>query len=178
MRADIEEAIRQNCHADVRELALVEPQIPCAQVRPIYMVKGLYERIYGPRAEDSKRMGHLDADLRRFISGDKITIARGEEESCNLKPLSNVDEVWELRSRDPKPSIRVFGRFADKDVFIATNMEHRKKLFALRSRAWAVEIRTCQTAWNRLFPHLDPHRGETSHDYVSNAIDLDCDVPE
>jgi hypothetical protein len=40
--------------------------------------------------------------------------------------LYRADEaVWEIRSVRPNPSIRVLGRFAAKDIFVATN-------FALR----------------------------------------------
>lgn len=176
MREDMKRALGQHCAAG--RLILVEPSIPCAQVRPIYMVPDLHTRIFGANAEQTKRMGNLEADLQRFISGQKVTIARELEDTCFLKPLSNVEEVWELRSRDPKPGVRVFGRFAAMDVMIATNMEFRKLLGGLRSRLFAIEIRDCQTTWTRLFPYLDPHRGETGHDYVSNAIDLDYDVPD
>lgn len=175
MRDEMGREIRRQCEEG--ELVLVEPTIPCSQIRPIYMARKAYARVFGPSAEESARMGFLEADLRRFISGDKITVARGREKTCVLKPLSNVSEVWELRSRDPDPAIRVFGRFADKDVFIATNLEYRNLLFEIRSRFWAVQMGRCQTIWKRLFPYLEPHRGETSHDYVSNAVDLDHDVP-
>jgi hypothetical protein len=176
MREEMAQEIRRQCAAG--ELVLVEiKDIPHAQVRPIYMVASLHKRIFSPGAEESRRMGFLEADLRSFINGDKVTIARGKEETCTLKPLSDVDEVWELRSRGPKPSLRIFGRFADKDVLIATNMEYRTLLSSLRSRAFAVAIRTCTTTWSRLFPYLEPHRGTTGHDYVSNVVDLDYDVP-
>jgi hypothetical protein len=174
MRDEMSRETRRQCEEG--ELVLVEPTIPCSQIRPVYMARKAYARVFGPNAEESERMGFLEADLRRFISGDKITVARGKEASCILKPLSNVIEVWELRSKDP-PAIRLFGRFADKDVFIATNLEYRSLLYEIKSRFWAVQMRRCQAIWNRLFPYIDPHRGETSHDYVSNAIDLDHDVP-
>ena len=152
---------------------LVEQMVlPFNQVRPIYMVADLFERIFGASAEETERMGFLEVDLHRFINGDQITIGRDDEKTCFLKPLSNCSEVWELRSRDPKPSIRIFGRFAGKDAFIATNLEFRKLMGGLRSRAFAVERRICVTTWNRLFPYLEPHTGNSVHDYVSNAIDL------
>jgi hypothetical protein len=161
-------------HRGDKSLILVEKMsLPFNQVRPIYMEPNLYARIFGPSAEETKRMGFLEADLRRFIHGEKITVGHGEEPSCFLKPLNNCREVWEIRSRDPKPSLRIFGRFAAKDVFVATNMQHRTILDVIRSRAWAVEIRRCITTWTRLFPYLEPHTGTNTHEYVTNAVDLD-----
>jgi hypothetical protein len=175
MHEEMAQEIRRQCEAG--ELRLVEPTIPCQQIRPIYMAQALWEKCFGTKAENTERMGLLEADMRNFIHGDKVTVARDQEKTCILKPLSDVDEVWEFRSRGPKPSIRIFGRFADKDVLVATNMEYRKRLLAIRSRQFAVQIRSCQAIWTRLFPYMEPHRGETAHDYVSNAIDLDYDVP-
>ena len=46
-----------------------------------------------------------------------------------MKPLrKRADEVWEIRSRAPSPSIRLFGRFAMPNVFIGTNWEYRSFL--------------------------------------------------
>ena len=177
MRSEMAEEIRRHCAND--GLRLVEPMIPVAQVRPIYMVSDLHDRIFGPTAEETSRMGFLEADLARFISGDRITVARGEEATCTLKLLSpETREVWEHRSRDPKPAVRVFGRFAAQDVFVATNMEYRSLLGRVRSRAWAVEIGNCISTWKRLFPYLPPHTGAHLSDYISaNVIDLDHDIP-
>jgi hypothetical protein len=171
IRPEMKEAIRQ--HVSDKCLILIDKMtIPFNQVRPIYMVPDLYGRIFGPSAEETKRMGFLEVDLRRFINGDKLIVGHEKEETCFLKPMTNCNEVWEVRSRDPKPSLRIFGRFAAKDVFVATNMQHRKLLDHIRSRAFAVEIRKCITTWTRLFPYLEPHTGNSSHDYVSNAVDL------
>lgn len=160
-------------HRDAKVLILIEKMaLPFNQVRPVYMVPKLFDRIFGPSAEETKRMGFLEADLHRFINGDKITVGHAEEPTCFLKPLNNCREVWEIRSRDPKPSLRIFGRFAGKDAFVAITMQHRTILDHIRSRAWAVEIRRCATEWTRLFPHLEPHTGNSTHDYVSNAVDL------
>ena len=175
MRAEMEEAIRSHCSpGGALELA-VPTMVLVAQVRPIYMTREVHDRVFGPEAEEAARMGFLEADLVRFINGDRITVARGQEESCNLKPLTPVTgEVWEIRSRDPKPSLRVFGRFAAQDVFIATNLEYRKFLGRIRSRNWAIEIGRCKAIWRRLFPFLDPHSGDHLIDYISsNVIDLD-----
>ena len=59
------------------------------------------------------RAAELQADLDYFIDGKRM----------NLRPLMSVEEyaqmallepphaeVWEIRSVDPKPAIRIFGR--------------------------------------------------------------------
>jgi hypothetical protein len=174
MPVEMLEELRRNVREGTLKLASPGP-ILLSQSRPIFMAVKLHDEIFGPSAEDADRMGFLEADLARFIDGEVITIARGKEGTCNFKPLSpSSHEVWEIRSRDPDPSIRIFGRFAFQDVFIATNLAYRTLLGGLRSRGWAREIAICKATWTHLFPYLHPHSGDDISDYISsNFIDLD-----
>jgi hypothetical protein len=79
--------------------------------------------------------------------------------------------VWEIKSPKPRPVLRVFGRFAEKDVLIATNLGDRATLGGWGSREWRDAIETCKAEWRRLFPSWEPLCKGSIHDYVSNAID-------
>src|ERR1700730_1705516 len=69
-----------------------------------------------------ERWAHLDADMAHFVEGGYINWGL-------MKWLDpQKQEVWELKSVRPKPSIRVFGRFAEPDVFVATNLAFRQDL--------------------------------------------------
>jgi len=60
--------------------------------------------------------------LEQFAEGQSI-------DPAYLKLLAPArDAVWEIRSVRPAPSIRVLGRFAEYDVFVATNYALRKPL--------------------------------------------------
>ncbi len=103
---------------DEGRLILFEPCDPGACIkRPIYLSVEVQALVDGPwkKQDDERRSGALRAELENFSSGGMIGIAR---EPYNAKTAllaqldSPRDEVWEIRSRSPKPSLRIFGRFA------------------------------------------------------------------
>ena len=59
-------------------------------------------------------------------------------------------EVWELKSVRPKPSIRVFGRFAQPNVFVATHWAFRTDLKGKWSQEYWEEIAKCEARWKGL----------------------------
>jgi hypothetical protein len=116
----------------------------------------------------------LRADLDHFSMGGRIDVAAGKHRTCFMKPLSPLsEEVWAIRSRH-KPSLRVFGRFAELDVFIATNWAYRKALGGERSEEWRAERIRCKAEWQKLFPAYAPLNGSSINEYISEpVIDLD-----
>jgi hypothetical protein len=178
----IRDEVHARCAADDGRLVLVEPLLPVAHARVIYVTRELDEALAaGAEAEEGStahRIGLLQTDLDWFIAGELITVGYGKEDHCRMKPLDPQDEeVWEIRSRDPKPSIRVFGRFSEPDVFIATHMAWRSELGAWGSQEWATEIRRCKAAWRQLFPTYPPHSGVNVHDYVTENVVAVGDIP-
>ena len=73
-------------------------------------------------------MGTLQADLELFAEGQPI------DPKYLFLLYPPAEGVWEIRSIRPHPSIRVLGLFAQKDVFIATNLELRENLGGWQSR--------------------------------------------
>jgi len=55
-----------------------------------------------------------------------------------------VTPPWELLSRKPRPSFRVFGRFALPDVFIGTHVKLRKGMGGMWSPQFDHEILVCE----------------------------------
>lgn len=156
-------------------LVKVVPLIPGGHARVLFAERNLYDEIEdGASATDATqfRIGQLRRDLDRFSAGGNVTVGYGKEKSCFLKLLDPRDEqVWEIRSRDPKPSIRVFGRFACRNVFIATHKAFRRTLADERIE-WAREIRTCKAIWRGIFPTFDPHSGDSIDAYLSDVIEV------
>lgn len=115
-------SIRTEIAAQISEgrLAIVSPMLAgLPQPRVIYATAELMEELNGPWADPAVegRMGRLRADLDLFTTGGLIVVSRGKESSAYMKHLDPPgDGIWEIRSRDPKPSLRVFGRFAATDV--------------------------------------------------------------
>jgi hypothetical protein len=112
-----------------------------------------------------ERLGVLQADLESFADGTAL-------HPHYLFLLSPAREaVWEIRSMRPDPSIRVLGRFAERDVFIATNYAFRHELGGWQSRAWRdVKVRS-RTVWTHLFHPYRPVTTTNVHDVVTGAID-------
>jgi len=86
----------------------------------------------------------LRADLDRFLDGTLINAALpAKQKPYASKPNAYIrllhpwaNEIWEIRSTNDEPSIRVFGRFADVDLFIALTWGKRKDLKEPTSRTW------------------------------------------
>lgn len=87
-----------------------------------------------------------------------------------MKPLDPTEDgVWEIRSRKPKPAVRVFGRFFACDHFIATHWAWRATL-AEEFGAWPREIKFCKAKWRQIFPTRDAHKGQTIYDFISSDV--------
>lgn len=156
-------------------LCLVKPLLRGRHDRVVFATKDLYDEILqaaeSVEGSTGYRIGLLRNDLDAFSSGQLITVGYGREPRCKMKLLDpRRDEVWELRSRDPSPSLRVFTRFIQQDVLVATNMCWRKDLGGENDRRWAEQIRVCKTIWRQLFPTYNPHTGSGIHDYISRDV--------
>jgi hypothetical protein len=122
------------------------------------------------KGNDRYRLGRLRGDLDRFIGGDRVSVMlfpRAKSATTYLKRLEPVtDEVWEIRSCDPKPGVRVLGRFSELDVFIGLAWDFHENL---HGRSWESVRQRCLEEWRRLFPSCSAHSGENHNAYVSRA---------
>ena len=91
------------------------------------------------------RWAKLEADMAHFVEGGYI--------NWNLMKWLDPQkqEVWELKSVRPKPSLRVFGRFAEPNVFVGTHHQVRNKMKGKWSQEFWDEIVKCETIWADLF---------------------------
>lgn len=146
--------------------------------RRIVISKEIAALLNGPWHDKdwASRCNYLRADLERFITGGHITVAakpyKGKS-SYMLRLAPESEEVWEVRSRDPEPGIRVFGRFAAADFFVALTWAKRADLGGPHSRQWRDARIQCKTDWLNLLRPYEPFQGPHIHDYIStNAVSL------
>jgi hypothetical protein len=91
-----------------------------------------------PEEKVRQRWATLEAAMIHFVEGGRMT-------EKLIKQLSEPKfEHWELLSRRPKPSLRVFGRFALPDVFIGTHVKLRKGMGGMNSPQFEHEKLVCE----------------------------------
>ena len=81
------------------------------------------------------------------------------------------EEVWEIKAPRPRPGLRLFGRFADIDIFVGLHYVGRDVLKGWQSRTWRDAKEVCKSEWRKLFLTWEPFSGNSIHNYVSSAID-------
>jgi hypothetical protein len=134
--------------------------------RAMFVSEGTWRMLSTEHDDDmEERLGILQADLELFVEGQPVD----PRYLFLLHPPGEA--VWEIRSARPAPSIRVLGRFARKDVFVATNMALREELGGWQSRAWKDVKRQARADWDRLFHPYPPLRSTNIHDLVTGAVD-------
>lgn len=154
---------------------MLDPWDPNTErVRTIYVSESVKEYI----ESSTERAGQLHADFDRFIGGKLITASLVPYKARNaymglLHPVK--DGLWDIRSQDPRPGLRVLGGFAEKDVFIALTIHERKLLGIGTSRLWSLATRGCKTEWVKRFHAYKPVYGVDLHDYISNSVSVDID---
>ena len=145
----------------------VRPKAPrAAEVRAMFISTELEELLSSatPSIADTKRIATLDAQLSLFVEGGVVT-------TSYMRLLGRpARDVLEIRSRRPRPSIRVFGRFAQMDVFIGLNAALRAPLGGKGSRPWRDAVVRCGAMWRHLFPTYDALRGNSLHDFISENV--------
>lgn len=136
------------------------------------LARDLYEEIMGPFEDEATeyRMGRLRNDLDLFSLGRLIVVGRKRQNSF-FKQLDPPDhEVWEIRSRDPKPSLRVFGAFAEQDVFVSIIVEQRTRLGVETSREFRDAIQRTKVAWRTLFLTYPRLSGDNWNAYIKENV--------
>jgi hypothetical protein len=146
-------------------------QLP--QRRTIYgsgLIRTLLSGI-GADQDQRLRVLELQADFDYFIDGHKVNLRslRSVEESAFMALLEPPSyEVWEIRSIDPAPSIRVFGSFVQLNTFVALTWAWRNELGAKYSSEWRAAIQEFKEEWELYFGTIRPISGRYPDAYLTN----------
>ena len=170
-------------HVGAGRLHRLDPFPGDRKFRTVLMSGAINRLVSGPWDEDEMgiRCGKLLAKLQRIVRGETLVVcmepfkARGAAIG-RLEPIE--DSTFDIRDRD-EPGLRVFCRFAEKDVVVALVCAPRsvQVLWLPRlplgdrySREWRWGIAECRNQWSQLFPAHDPVKGDNLDDYLSNAV--------
>lgn len=147
-------------------------------VRKLYISPEIKSLIYGPweDADWEARCYELRADFDRYTTGQILPVASKPfgGKTSYLKRLDRAaDEVWEIRSIDPDPGLRIFGRFALRNHFIALTWSKRRDLKGPHSREWRDAMESCKAEWRKLLPAYDPITSEADYGpYLTNYFSV------
>ncbi len=129
------------------------------------------------------RCARLRANLETFLSGSRMTVCwepfkgKDHHQLGRLNPIT--DGVWDLRSVDPSPGLRLFFCLAEKDVMIAflcsprsipVSWLRRLPLGPRTSKQWKQAQSECKRQWKYLFPAHTPLVSDNPDDCISKAI--------
>lgn len=128
------------------------------------MAKGSAIDLFGSR-------GDVRAALMRWVSGGRVYATDSGKPKFLRRLCGPPPEIWEIRVTEPNVQVRLFGRFAEPDTFIITQMRTRDSLGNKKSRSWKLAMRDCEQEWYTLFPKHHPYKGVTIHDYVTENCD-------
>jgi hypothetical protein len=153
-------------------LHFVEPVLPAEPIRRRLLVsEAIWTLLENPPRIWATRLRRLRADFESFVVGNVISVSLTpfKAQTAYMGLLApTADGVWDVRSRDPSPALRVLGQFACRDTFVAlvlasrsvrTDLGIRGPLGGRASRAWRDAILDCRTTWQNLFLELQPVQG-------------------
>ena len=144
----------------IRQLSKHVPTDP--SLRSVYLTRKLHDQVFMDRwdIKDIERFAYLEADLEHFVISKTL-------KSTYLYGLSPVLEgIWEIRSRRPRPSIRVFCMFAAKDTLVCTHLALRKDL----GEDFQAEIRMAKAIWRQLFNPYNPLCSNNVNELFTGAL--------
>jgi len=123
----------------------------------------------------------LRDQLEAFVRGGPISIAQNPRKA-KLAYMSRLHStargIWDIRSRGPRPGIRVLGAFSEPDVFIALSWHRRGCLGEYGSFEWEAAIKDAQAKWDSIIKYAPvitpgPLSKEIIHErYISENFDL------
>lgn len=111
---------------------------------------------YFPRANAAITFG-------TFCAGHLLTVTRKMSVEADLEKMVDTDEVWIMCFRHPRPGGRLLGRFADKDIFVGTEIDLRENLAGDNYKQAADRV---ISSWDSLTNRISPVRSNDLNDYL------------
>jgi hypothetical protein len=150
-------------------------------LRQLWVSPEIWNLINGPwtTREQETRCAALRADVEAFISGAVVTICSRPYEARDafLGYLnSESGGVWDLRSRDPRPGIRLLGQFVGRNKFVALIPASRSRKIPYIQRGplndgdspeWREAIKECEGLFRRLFYPMEAIKGGVIGDVLN-----------
>ena len=144
-----------------------------AELRVVYEEEG---------EEAQKRLASLEKDFESFVKEEHVLMGLKpfNHKNADFGLLSPVSKgLWDLRSRDPGPGLRVFGAFIGVDAFVALSWAPRsigwggkRQLGNADSIEYQIALLEAEERWNAALPNSSPIVGKLAHEYVSRNFSV------
>jgi len=170
-----------NGHIAAGTLHQIKPVVGSDPIdRTIIVANDIHSLLVGPWENETmeRRANRLRADLETFVTGQIISVSMTpfEHKTAYMGLLDKPEHgVWDIRSRDPKPGLRVFGCFVETDVFIgfvwrprSVRWRGRQPLGDRNDLTWELEKLECEDRWHKLFTGYTPQTGGDLRDFISH----------
>jgi hypothetical protein len=140
-------------------------------VRTLFVSQEILEAFASPLPADrATSLADFRQNLDAFLEGGELSVAEDPFEKdayAMLARVSPVDnEFWDFRVTTPKPQIRAFGGFAEKDTFVLVTWEYRDVI----DDEFDAAVERCRVEWQKLFGRVTPFKGNSLDAYLSNYI--------
>lgn len=146
-------------------------------VRSLFLHPQLADEISERVEVWGRRVGRLQGDLESFVKGEHIAMSMTpfSHKNAFIALLDPPDDgIWEIRSRDPNPGLRVFGKFPCANTFVALSWEPRSVRFrgknplgGRNSLEYHLALIETNKRWEFTLPNTEPLTGGNYRDYVS-----------
>lgn len=139
--------------------------------RKLYVTPEVSELLDAQRTGIGFPYAEAKERIKRYLAGHLVLVSldvhsRGKPDFHKLR---NIDEVWEFCFRCPPPGWRLFGRFLQKDIFIALAAHDAHDLHG-RHNGHAEGANEAVTLWQNIFPQDNPVRGMKVDNYFSGMF--------
>ena len=128
-------------------------------------------------------MMQLRADMESFVKGDVISMCftpyEAEDEFFGLLDPPG-EAIWDIRSRTPRPSLRVLGMFPKVNTFVALDWWPRRRKLEWSDKEplgddqlrWRLAIHECRERWHNTLPGEVPVAGMDVERYVTGDVNV------
>lgn len=143
--------------------------------RHFFLETSLHERLTQAKdgsSKEDRRLLMLWADIDKFTSGQVITIGvdpfKKDRTAYMARTKPVQDGVFDIRSQDPSPAIRLFGAFCETNVFLGLTWRWRRELGGRDERAFDFAVMEAMRIWDGLLPDCRRLFSEHMEDYISD----------
>ena len=147
--------------------------------RHFFLVLNISQRLeaalYGKSGYD-KRLAMLLQDIDTFTAGQIVSFGNhpyAKDKSAFIARTSPEEfGIFDIRSNNPSPALRLFGAFAEVDTFVGLTIRVRKELGGKAEPKFDDAVTEAALLWNRLFPDNKPFNRLDPRELVSHNVHI------